>query len=143
MADAFEVVGSNPLITGVFVALVVMLFARAAFVRRNPKQRDTRRAFTNSERMMGFERANKQCEYTRWVFFRCTRTATHGDHYIPWSKGGATNMANFAASCARCNLRKSAHIPSVLSRTLLAARRAKYFPVGIPRSAGQKVMVRA
>lgn len=99
--------------------------------------RDPRRAFNETERMAGFLRAGAQCEFARWVFFRCTRTASHGDHFIPWSKGGATSMRNFVAACATCNMTKGAVMPSRLSRTLMAARRCRYFPSGIPRDAGE------
>lgn len=32
----------------------------------------------------------------------------HGDHWIPWSKGGKTIIENCKMLCAECNLRKSA-----------------------------------
>lgn len=118
------------------LALVVMVaLARAGAGRQ--KRTDPRRMFSADERRAGFERAGNQCEFARWMFFRCTRTASHGDHYFPWSKGGATSMLNYVAACARCNTSKGARMPTALDRALLRARRARYFPAHIPRDVGE------
>lgn len=117
----------------VAIVVIAIIFTAA---RKRSAARDPRRMFTTNERVAGFARAGNQCEFSRWVFFRCTRTASHGDHFIPWSRGGATTMRNFVAACATCNTTKGAAMPSRLARALMAARRAAYFPAGIPRDAG-------
>lgn len=116
-------------------ALLVLLAAVA--LRPRHAARDARRMFSAAEREAGFARAGNQCEFTRWVFFRCTRTAAHGDHFIPWSKGGATSMRNFVAACGTCNTSKGAAMPSTMARALMAARRRRYFPLNVPRDAGE------
>jgi 5-methylcytosine-specific restriction endonuclease McrA len=34
----------------------------------------------------------------------------HGDHIVPYSRGGRTTWANLQLLCARCNLRKHAKV---------------------------------
>lgn len=46
---------------------------------------------------------NHTCRY-------CGDYATHVDHVIPKSRGGSDEFSNLVAACARCNLRKWAHI---------------------------------
>lgn len=99
--------------------------------------RDPKRAYSAEDRQQGFARAGQQCEYDRWIFFRCTRTAQHGDHFYPWSKGGATSMRNFVAACPRCNCSKGAKLPSPFTRMRIQNRRRDYFPRGVPVDAGQ------
>lgn len=118
------------------IVLVGLVFA--AVRRRDTETRDPQRMYTTEQRELGFERAGRQCEYARWHLFRCTRTAQHGDHFIPWSKGGATTLANFVASCPRCNTSKGAKMPTVFDRLMLEARRRRYFPQATPRSAGEQ-----
>lgn len=121
----------------VWVAVVIVVLLAARLAARGSGARDPRRMFSTAERTVGFARAGNQCEFARWVFFRCTRTATHGDHFIPWSKGGATSMRNFVAACPTCNTTKGAVMPSRAARSLMAGRRRRYFPVGVPREAGE------
>lgn len=121
----------------VAIAGIIILLAVVALRSASRDARDPRRMFTAQERAAGFARAGNQCEFARWVFFRCTRTAAHGDHFIPWSKGGATSMTNFVAACVTCNTTKGAHMPSRLDRNLMAARRRRYFPATVPREAGE------
>lgn len=99
--------------------------------------KDRRRMFTTDERLTGFARSGGQCEYDRWMVFRCTRTAEHGDHFYPWSKGGATSMRNFVSACPRCNTTKGARMPSTLQAARIRARRARYFPAGTPVDVGE------
>lgn len=133
--------GFEPLVAAPWLGLAAVAMAMALGIagvsRRRNTAFDPRRMFTAEERRIGFARAGNQCEFTRWFFFRCTRTASHGDHYIPWSRGGATSMRNFAAACASCNIAKSAHLPSEIDKVLLQARRARYFPSVLPRDAGE------
>lgn len=121
---------------GSILAIVCVLVIIRARTRAGAAT-DPRRMFSADERRRGFERASQQCEFARWVVFRCTRTAIHGDHFLPWSRGGATSMANFVAACGTCNVTKGAHIPSRAARALMAARRRRYFPAGIPNTAGE------
>lgn len=124
--------------TAITVGLVFgMVAVRRRMVHGAP--RDPRRVFSGAERALGFSRAGNQCEFARWVVFRCSRTAAHGDHFIPWSKGGATSMRNFVAACPACNLAKSAHTPGRLAAALVSSRRRRYFPEGVPRAVGERM----
>ncbi|MGO0605626.1 MAG: HNH endonuclease [Brevibacterium sp.] len=69
---------------------------------------------------------------------RCRRRSAHGDHFIPWSKGGASVAENFVAACAPCNLAKSAHFPSIATAVLITWRRRRYFPADLPRFPGKR-----
>jgi len=122
------------------VALGMLLVLRALWPLwrsrvRGPK--DQRRMYTADERAMGFTRSGGQCEYDRWMLWRCTRTAAHGDHFYPWSKGGATSMRNFVAACPRCNTSKGARVPTVWQRARIERRRRRYFPRPLPVTAGE------
>lgn len=135
--------GSIPLVvllTASVVAVAVLFLIVRVYMRRarDTKRRDPRRMFTADERRMGFQRAGNQCEYARWWVWRCTRTAEHGDHFVPWSKGGATSMQNFVAACPRCNTSKGARMPSALDRGVIRARRRQYFPAGLILDAGER-----
>jgi hypothetical protein len=108
----------------IFVALVlVSAVIRGSDVRR----RDPLRRFTRQQRRDGMERANGQCELEAGLRRRCSRTAEHGDHFYPWSKGGATSLQNFVAACSRCNRAKGARISSPGKQKRLERRRIEYF----------------
>lgn len=55
------------------------------------------------------ERANYCCEYCQSAE-RITSGPMHVEHILPMAKGGKTEPANLAYSCARCNLHKGARI---------------------------------
>ncbi|GAB6857959.1 HNH endonuclease [Microbacterium xylanilyticum] len=92
--------------------------------------------FPAADRRVAFERARGQCEYDRWLLWRCTRTAAHADHFFPWTRGGATNLRNCLAACARCNTSKGAKVPGRMQRLRIQARRRRYFPRGVPVELG-------
>ncbi|WP_429387806.1 HNH endonuclease [Paenarthrobacter sp. TE4293] len=71
-------------------------------------------------------RARGRCELESAYGRRCAQAAEHGDHFYPWSKGGATSLRNFVAACSQCNRRKGARIPSPGLLTRLERRRASY-----------------
>lgn len=139
MDELLAIIGTPGVIpaVGAAAALAVSVSIWAVWRARVRAAKDTRRMYTSPERQQGFARSGGQCEYDRWLLFRCTRTAEHGDHFYPWSKGGATSMQNFVAACVRCNLVKSAHMPSPLMRARIQARRARYFPAGTPTTVGE------
>lgn len=114
--------------------LMLIVAVRAA----HEPQRDPERLFDSSQKREGNRRAGNRCEQTVWMFFRCRRPAQHGDHWVPWSKGGATSIGNYAALCAPCNLRKSNHMPSWFATQRLQRRRRRYFPDGEDFRAGER-----
>jgi len=63
------------------------------------------RAFDERTKKTVYEQQKKKC-------FICGRVKPyaemHGDHWIPWSKGGTTVIENCKMLCAECNLKKSA-----------------------------------
>ena len=124
------------------VAVVGLLIVVALARRRTEPQRDPDRLFSSAQRRLGHERANNRCEQSVAWLFRCRRPSQHGDHWYPWSKGGATSMTNYAALCARCNLKKSAHIPTLWATKRLERRRRRYFPRNEPVKVGQRYRLR-
>lgn len=132
-----ELVQANPLVAGAL--LMAVLIAAVGRRRRGaPRSMDPTRLFTSSQRSEGFARAGGRCELESIPFFRCRRKSSHGDHHYPWSKGGATSMANFTAACAKCNTSKGAKVPSWWSTQRMEARRRRYFPAGSPVKAGER-----
>lgn len=62
-----------------------------------------RRNIPDIERKAIFKAWNNTCAYCE------TNPAEAVDHIVPFAKGGACDLENFAAACNRCNLRKSAN----------------------------------
>lgn len=133
MNETLEAVLSNPTIAFVVGALVVLLIVSSR--RSGIRNLDPQRIFTAEQRAAGFDRADGRCEFSG-LLFRCRGAAEHGDHYFPWSKGGASSMGNFVAGCAPCNLSKGAKPPSRLNQIKLERRRRRYFPPGVDVRAG-------
>jgi len=97
-------------------------------------QRDPQRLFTVEQRNEMRRRAQGQCEHKHPLWMRCNRPGSHGDHIYPWSKGGATTLANGQWLCEMHNLRKSNKVPSRLYIWRLQMRRRRYFPADEPRA---------
>lgn len=128
--------------TPVLIGLGIVLLLVISAIRSNsaaPKQKDPVRMFNATQRAEGFSRANNQCELESMPFVRCKEKASHGDHHYPWSKGGATSMLNFTAACVRCNTSKGAKVPTRFSTWRMERRRQRYFPAGVPVTAGQRI----
>ena len=142
VASYLGYIAYNPGFTPLVVAFIVgLLIAGQGFVAVTydpPVQKDPQRMFTATQRTTGFARAGGRCELEVLPFIRCSRSPSHGDHYIPWSKGGATTMGNFVAACRSCNLRKSDSVPSAFATWRLERRRKKYFPDGVPVRVGER-----
>lgn len=135
LTAAFE---SNPvlLVPVAILALIVVLKVLKAGSGNAPK--DPSRLFSSNQRTEGFARAGGICEMESFPFIRCRKKATHGDHWYPWSKGGATSMDNFVAACASCNTSKGAKVPTFFATARLEKRRRKYFPTARSIAVGQR-----
>lgn len=105
---------------------VVLIIVAAVINARDVRRRDPARRFTRQQRREGMARAGGQCEMEAGFRRRCSRSAEHGDHFYPWSKGGSTSLQNFVAACARCNRAKGARIPSPGQQERLERRRRDY-----------------
>lgn len=125
---------TGALALGAAVALVMALTYLPGLLAR--PQLDTQRTFTSAQRREGFDRADGRCEMESWGWLRCRNPAEHGDHWHPWSKGGASELGNFVAACSRCNLRKSDRVPTFWQTRRLELRRRRYFAPDVPVSAG-------
>lgn len=99
------------------------------------RMRDPKRAFDANQRRLGFERCEHRCEFG--LLWRCRAAAHHGDHFLPWSKGGATSMRNFVGACGWHNVTKAARMPSGLQRLAIEVRRKRYFPTYEDHGAGE------
>lgn len=125
--------------TTLIVVGVVVLFVLASHIKRRlPKQKDPQRMFSRSQKREGDSRAGWRCEMESFPFIRCRGTSEHGDHWYPWSLGGVTDMGNYVSACAKCNLKKSAKVPTKFQTARLEHRRKKYFPAGVPVKAGER-----
>ncbi|MCG2620970.1 HNH endonuclease [Arthrobacter sp. I2-34] len=105
---------------------------------RDRLRRDPRRQFSAEQRRDGLARAGGRCELEAGYRSRCERTATNGAHFVPWSAGGSTTMANFVATCSRCRRFRAPQLPSPGARRRLEERRGGYFPPGAPTTAGER-----
>lgn len=110
-----------------FLALIVVA------VRRSQKpQRDPQRIFTPAQRKQAVARCGDQCEFKAPFGRRCAGKPSQMDHIYPWSKGGATSMANLQGLCQPHNGRKSDWVPTRFYIWRLERRRLRYFPPNEP-----------
>ncbi|MFS0884979.1 HNH endonuclease [Aeromicrobium sp. 179-A 4D2 NHS] len=100
--------------------------------------KDPQRMYTKDQRRQGADRAEGRCEMESVWWLRCPRPGEHGDHFYPHSLGGATSMANFVWACAKCNIAKSNHVPTIWQKIRLERRRRRYFPEDVPTDVGEK-----
>lgn len=64
------------------------------------------RAFDERDKKWAYEKQNHKCPYCKGDF---EYKEMHGDHIVPWSKGGKTERTNLQMLCTACNIKKSAH----------------------------------
>ncbi|GAB2733247.1 hypothetical protein [Nocardioides pakistanensis] len=130
----------NPKAAGVaaLLVLVPLLAGVAARAIPRPVQKDQQRMFTANQRRTGFARAGGRCEAETVWFLRCRAAASHGDHWYPWTLGGATTMGNFVAMCPRHNTSKGAKVPTFWQTWRLGRRRRGYFPAHMDVHAGDR-----
>ena len=62
------------------------------------------RAFTEHDKRWAYEKQKGFCKYCNKKF---EFSEMHGDHIVPWSKGGKTDRDNLQMLCIECNLKKS------------------------------------
>lgn len=122
-------------VAGVIALMVLMSFI-ADHVGGTTK--DPQRMFTKDQRRQGADRAGGRCEMETVWFLRCPRPGEHGDHFFPHSLGGATSMKNFVWACAKCNIAKSNHVPTIWQKIRLERRRRRYFPADLMVDVGEK-----
>jgi 5-methylcytosine-specific restriction endonuclease McrA len=67
---------------------------------RKKSDRDTRRAFTTTQKNEICDKQNNKCAKCGKPLLR---SATHYDHKTPWEKGGKTEVKNGQALCATCH----------------------------------------
>lgn len=118
--------------------ILALLIAVKVLGGSSQAPKDPSRLFSAAQRLEGFTRAGDRCEMESMPFIRCRKKASHGDHWYPWSKGGATSMDNFVAACASCNTSKGAKVPTAFATLRLEKRRHGYFPTARNVAAGQK-----
>jgi 5-methylcytosine-specific restriction endonuclease McrA len=129
----------HPWLIGVLVGVLVLTAVVRLVRAHRPVTKDPQRAYTSEQRTESFSLAGGQCEYTSsFLLFRCRRPAEHADHLFPWSRGGATSLANCVAACQHCNLSKGAKLLPAWRKRLLVRRRRRYYPAGVDTACGQK-----
>lgn len=130
---SWVVENAKPVAIGLGALLLLWLVWKIVTLVPRSARKDPKRLFAKSQRRVGFDRAGNRCEMDGFLIFtRCRRKAEHGDHWIPHSKGGCTNLENFVAACAICNLAKSNRTPTRMETFRLESRRQRYFPKDTP-----------
>lgn len=132
MSDLIRVLTDQPLFA---LAAIALLVVAVAFIRRPAPVRDHSRLFTAQQRRIGLDRCGHRCEFGLLV--RCSRTATHADHFYPWARGGATSIRNLVGACGRHNLIKGARMPSAWQSLAIQARRRAYITDPVDRAPGE------
>lgn len=129
----------NPTVLLAVLAVIVLVIVVRAVRARMPVTQDPQRMYTPEQRKEMFARAGGQCEYTGLLpWTRCRKPAEHADHLFPWSRGGATTLANGVASCARHNTSKGAKVLPAWQVRALVRRRRRYYPAGVDTAVGEK-----
>lgn len=82
------------------------------------QQLDARRAFCDEVVRAKIEEQGGACGYCGRPF--TDQVLPVGDHCLPWSLGGRTEMGNCVAACVGCNSDKRDMLPHVFMRQLLA-----------------------
>lgn len=137
-------IADYPLASACVVGFVVcwVMISKAVRSRSQKKQnvaKDPTRMYSSADRADGFGRTGGRCEFDGWfVLNRCHRPASHGDHWRPWSTGGATTMGNFVSACVRCNTSKGAKVPTFGQTARVTWRRRFYFPRSLDRRPGER-----
>lgn len=119
-------------VAGLWLAPKAWRAVRGRYTRRDPV-----RAFTAVDVAAARGLAGQRCEFTA-MFGRCRRPGAHADHWVPWTRGGASALANLVWACARHNLRKGAKPPGVFATWRVHRRRLRYYPPGQPTRPGAR-----
>ena len=64
------------------------------------------RNFTDVDKRWAYRKQGGRCPYCHKEY---DYSQMHGDHIVPWSKGGKTDRDNLQMLCIACNLKKSAY----------------------------------
>ena len=62
------------------------------------------RSFTERDKRWAYDKQKGICKYCNKKF---EFSEMHGDHIVPWNKGGKTDRDNLQMLCIECNLKKS------------------------------------
>ena len=62
------------------------------------------RSFLDRDKRSVYEKQGGICPYCKTHF---EYEEMHGDHIVPWSKGGRTVLENLEMLCVKCNVKKS------------------------------------
>lgn len=103
---------------------------------------DPDRWFSRAVLREGHVRAGHQCEYTDTrTNERCVNRSREGDHFFPYSKGGASTQQNMVSSCRWHNQWKRDRI-LYDELPVIEERRRSYFPAGVSVCVGEMRDVR-
>lgn len=121
-----------PIVSAVVLAVVATAPMRGRHLRGKGGERHPRRHFDATQRQAILRRAAGRCEAAASLFVgRCRARASEVDHIYPWSKGGATVLANGQALC-RGHLRsKGEGVPAWWYMPLLQRRRRIHGPMDV------------
>lgn len=125
----------------VAVALLpAFLGSLAAVMSMLPRRvvKDPRRLFSPEARRGAVALAGGRCEGEWLPFVRCRGPAAQADHWVPWSRGGATSQANLVMLCGPHNRAKSDKLPTTWTTRRLVRRRRRYYPPDLDPRPGHR-----
>lgn len=117
------------LIIILFILVNLSLFIEEVIIkifhRKKPEnRRDTNRLYSHSDKIKYSSLCNNRCEGIG-IFLRCRHEGNdlQGDHWYPYSRGGATTKKNLVMLCPKCNKKKTNHVPTFLQTKAIEFRR--------------------
>ena len=117
------------LIIILFILVKLSLFVEEVIIkifhRNKPEnRRDINRLYSHNDKVKYSTLCNNRCEGIG-IFLRCRHEGNdlQGDHWYPYSRGGATTKKNLVMLCPKCNKKKTNHVPTFLQTKAIEFRR--------------------
>lgn len=112
-----------------FILLKISLFIEEIIIkifhRNKPdNRRDINRLYSQKTKSKYSQLCKNRCEGIG-LLFRCRHVGDdlQGDHWYPYSRGGATTKKNLVMLCPKCNRKKTNHVPTFLQTKAIEFRR--------------------
>jgi len=112
-----------------FILLKLFLFIEEIVIKifhrnKSDNRRDAHRVYSSAIKEKYSQLCGNRCEGIGLVFrSKHEGHDLQGDHWYPYSRGGATTEKNLVMLCPKCNRKKTNHVPTFLQTNAIRFRR--------------------